>query len=286
MVLDYVYFSIFGSLILGLSLKVVTTQNPVYSVLYLVLVFILSSIFVLSLGLDFIALFFVLVYVGAIAVLFLFVVIILDIKLVEYPTPITFILFFLLILAIYISNFGFFRLGQILNNYPGFYSWIFEIPNLYMDFKYKEYHIPRTYSHCLALKFDNTMDYWSCLFALDFKFLKINFWLNSLDFTTSAKNLGHVLYTYHIILFIIGGIILLISIVGAISLSLQVNKTESLTRQLGRQPNNAIFLTVSSKTKIDILTFRDLEVWPPISSDTKENSYFSSKEYLKNENFY
>src|SRR6476469_11082232 len=63
------------------SILLITNQNPVYSVLNLVLLFVTGSILLLMLGVDFLPFVFVVVYVGAVAVLFLFVVIILDIKL-------------------------------------------------------------------------------------------------------------------------------------------------------------------------------------------------------------
>jgi NADH-quinone oxidoreductase subunit J len=59
---------------------VIGSKNPLYSVLSLVSVFLLSSVLVFSLEAEFLALAFVLIYVGAIAILFLFIVIMLDIK--------------------------------------------------------------------------------------------------------------------------------------------------------------------------------------------------------------
>jgi NADH:ubiquinone oxidoreductase subunit 6 (subunit J) len=55
-------------------------SNPVYSLLWLVLSFLFSASFLLMLGCEFLALIFIVVYVGAIAVLFLFVVMLLDLK--------------------------------------------------------------------------------------------------------------------------------------------------------------------------------------------------------------
>lgn len=70
-------------LFLSLGLNVVISQNPVYSILYLVLFFITGSSFLALFGFDYLSLIFILVYVGAIAVLFLFVVMILDIKIIN-----------------------------------------------------------------------------------------------------------------------------------------------------------------------------------------------------------
>lgn len=67
--------------ILSTLLLTLANQNPIYSVLNLVTLFVAGSILLLLLGIDFIPYVFIIVYAGAVAVLFLFVVIILKIKL-------------------------------------------------------------------------------------------------------------------------------------------------------------------------------------------------------------
>ena len=62
---------------------VIQSRNPVHSVLFLILVFFNGAGLLILLGLDFFAMVFLVVYVGAIAVLFLFVVMMLNIKLAE-----------------------------------------------------------------------------------------------------------------------------------------------------------------------------------------------------------
>jgi len=76
-------FAVLITLFLALGLNVIISQNPVYSILYLVLFFITGSSLLALFGFDYLSLIFILVYVGAIAVLFLFVVMILDIKIVN-----------------------------------------------------------------------------------------------------------------------------------------------------------------------------------------------------------
>ena len=62
---------------------VVTVKNPVHSVLFLILTFISSTAILFLVEVEFISLIFIIVYVGAIAVLFLFVVMMLDIKITD-----------------------------------------------------------------------------------------------------------------------------------------------------------------------------------------------------------
>jgi NADH-quinone oxidoreductase subunit J len=65
------------------AIMVISARNPVHSVLFLILVFLNASGLLLLIEAEFIAMIFIVVYVGAIAVLFLFVVMMLDIKIAE-----------------------------------------------------------------------------------------------------------------------------------------------------------------------------------------------------------
>ena len=71
---------LFSFILLLSSLMVIIVQNSVYSVLFLVLSFVSAASFLILFECEFIALMFIIVYVGAIAVLFLFVVMMLDVK--------------------------------------------------------------------------------------------------------------------------------------------------------------------------------------------------------------
>ena len=73
-------FYIFATVSMIAALMVITVVNPVHSVLFLVLVFLNAAGMLFVLQLEFIPLTFIIVYVGAIAILFLFVVMMLDIK--------------------------------------------------------------------------------------------------------------------------------------------------------------------------------------------------------------
>ncbi len=76
-------FYVFSTLAIVAATMVIRSKNPVHSVLFLILVFCNVSGLMLLLDLDFFAMLFLVVYVGAIAVLFLFVVMMLDIRLAE-----------------------------------------------------------------------------------------------------------------------------------------------------------------------------------------------------------
>ena len=72
-------FYLFATLTIASAIAVIFSRNPVHSVLWLIVAFFNSAGLMLLLGAEFIALLLVIVYVGAVAVLFLFVVMMLDI---------------------------------------------------------------------------------------------------------------------------------------------------------------------------------------------------------------
>ena len=78
-----ILFFIFGAVLIGSALGVVLSRNPVYSALLLVLCFFNSAVIWLLLDVEFLAITLVLVYVGAVMVLFLFVVMMLDVNIEE-----------------------------------------------------------------------------------------------------------------------------------------------------------------------------------------------------------
>lgn len=78
-----VYLLAICCLVVFIGLFVILTNNPVHSILALVLIFFLSSCLTLSLGVEFLAILILIVYVGAISVLFLFVVMLLNIRVLE-----------------------------------------------------------------------------------------------------------------------------------------------------------------------------------------------------------
>lgn len=74
-------FYLFSAILLAAAFRVITTRNPVHAVLFLVLTFFQASMIWMLLKAEFLSLTLVLVYVGAVMVLFLFVVMMLDVNL-------------------------------------------------------------------------------------------------------------------------------------------------------------------------------------------------------------
>ncbi|HEX3808892.1 MAG TPA: NADH-quinone oxidoreductase subunit J [Rhizomicrobium sp.] len=83
MILTAIAFYLFSAVLIISALMVVASRNPVHSVLFLILAFFNAAGLFVLLGAEFLAMILVVVYVGAVAVLFLFVVMMLDIDFAE-----------------------------------------------------------------------------------------------------------------------------------------------------------------------------------------------------------
>ena len=83
MLLQALAFYVFATVTVASAAMVVVSRNPVYSVLFLILAFFNAAALFVLIGAEFIAMILVIVYVGAVAVLFLFVVMMLEINLTE-----------------------------------------------------------------------------------------------------------------------------------------------------------------------------------------------------------
>nr|YP_009092629.1 NADH dehydrogenase subunit 6 [Colpomenia peregrina]AIR12192.1 NADH dehydrogenase subunit 6 [Colpomenia peregrina] len=290
---DPIIFIIITILGVSLGIKVTSTQNPVYSGLYLVLTFFLGSGIAFLLGLEFIALLFLLVYAGAIAVLVLFVVMMLDVKAIENPWSAKkkrlfyiagFTFFFIVIMICSNSD-----LLLILKTFSTTYisSLIFFSISTYEDYIKKNFYpiivsemdsdnlntgsnkinnsvesdteVKKSLMELLEERiksWDNLCesegltDFFRLLFnkeSVDSSYALNKMWFVEFDSSCALNDPSYLLYSTYAILLIIAGIILLIAMVGAISLTLQKNCPESLYRQLGRESKNAVFLIKEKK---------------------------------------
>nr|QWK44738.1 NADH dehydrogenase subunit 6 [Pelagophycus porra] len=307
---DPIIFIIIATLGGTLGVKVTSTQNPVYSGLYLVLLFFLGSAISFLLGLEFMALLFLLVYAGAIAVLVLFVVMMLDVKAIESPWSAkkkrllylgSLIFCFVLFAAIYSKD-----LQKLMNILSTVYmsslvsfslvSYEEEIRNLFHPViinktvndnlkrfqerskrKRKGEPEPSVKESKKTFKdfMEERIEMWKYLCDSEglTEFLRLLFhkesvegsyglnimWFIEFDSSCALNDPSYLLYSTHAILLIIAGIILLIAMVGAISLTLQKNCPESLYRQLGRESKNAVFF-IKEKPSLSPNNTCDLEV--------------------------
>ncbi len=83
MIVAALFFYLFAGLCVASAFMVIAAKNPVHSVLYLILAFVNAAGLFVMLGAEFLAMILIVVYVGAVAVLFLFVVMMLDVDFAE-----------------------------------------------------------------------------------------------------------------------------------------------------------------------------------------------------------
>src|SRR3974390_1589148 len=83
MILQAIFFWLFAVVCIASAIMVIASKNPVHSVLFLTLAFVNAAGLFVLMGAEFLAMILIVVYVGAVAVLFLFVVMMLDVDFAE-----------------------------------------------------------------------------------------------------------------------------------------------------------------------------------------------------------
>src|ERR1700732_283658 len=83
MIINAIFFYLFAGVCIASAVMVIVSRNPVPSVLFFILAFVYAAGLFMLMGAEFLAMILVVVYVGAVAVLFLFVVMMLDVDFAE-----------------------------------------------------------------------------------------------------------------------------------------------------------------------------------------------------------
>ena len=83
MILQALFFYLFAGICVASAVMVIASRNPVHSVLFLILAFVNAAGLFVLMGAEFLAMILIVVYVGAVAVLFLFVIMMLDVDFTE-----------------------------------------------------------------------------------------------------------------------------------------------------------------------------------------------------------
>ena len=208
MFIENVLFLLFSILSIVFSFFVILCKNPVHSILSLIFVFFNTAALLIFLGAEFLAMLFVIVYVGAVAVLFLFVIMMLNIKESN------------LILSLY--------------NYIPVFTLLITI------FVYEVYTI---YSSNLMPLYMFTANSLKDHDILVIDFIIINFLDCVINYATNIYVIGNILYTEFFLMFFISGIILLVAMIGSITLTLHKRndvKRQFVFKQIERNFNNTI----------------------------------------------
>lgn len=250
MILNY-FLLFFCVLSLIFSFFIIISKNPIHSILYLILVFCCVTFILIALGVEFIAITFLIVYVGAIAVLFLFVVMMLNIKILELDetfwkyAPIGLLISSVLIFQIFSIVFGF-------EDFSIFFSdSLHSVKKLkflsFSNLPVKDFiavSSGEVYPQVDKFVFDTL--YGDVTYSL-LKPSSIAF-LDSLAFSQELSNtemLGWIIYTYTFFTFLILSLILLLSMIGSIVLVLNQNinvKRQFIFKQTLRELKDSVIL--------------------------------------------
>ena len=176
--IEALFFYMFSAVMLGAGLMVVVSRNPVFSVLFLILAFFNAAGLFVLIGAEFIAMLLVVVYVGAVAVLFLFVVMMLDINFAEIRAGFQ----------------KYLPLGLVVGGIL-----VFELVAAIYGDAFKGASLP------------------------------------AMPEISNTRALGNVLYTKYMYLFQVAGLILLVAMIGAISLTMR--KRPGVRRQVIAEQN-------------------------------------------------
>ena len=116
MILPALFFYLFAGVCVASAVMVIAARNPVHSVLFLILAFVNASGLFILMGAEFLAMMLVVVYVGAVAVLFLFVIMMLDVDFAELRQGfLNYLPFGLLIGAIFLAELLLVAGGWVIN---------------------------------------------------------------------------------------------------------------------------------------------------------------------------
>ena len=263
-------FYFFSSIALMSGVMVIRSRNPVHSVLFLILVFCNAAGLLILLDLDFFAMIFLVVYVGAIAVLFLFVVMMLHIKFAEIHENVLrylpvggllgFIFLFEVLLVVENDLIPVLSTQHLLENInqisemtDGFESQGIPLFSFFEIFVYKFQGFLRNFQenqYFQDLEALNTLPFIS-RGVHDFQHyqhFQYTQWPSQISHMTNIEGLGQLLYTYYFYFFILASLILLIAMIGAIVLTM--HKGIDVKRQEVYEQNTREF----SKT---VRKFRD-----------------------------
>jgi NADH-quinone oxidoreductase subunit J len=193
MIVAALFFYLFASVCVASAVMVIASRNPVHSVLFLILAFVNAAGLFILLGAEFLAMILIIVYVGAVAVLFLFVVMMLDVD--------------------------FAQLRQGLLNYLPVGGLIGIIVLVELFLVVGAWAIGPAAGRVIAAP------------------------IPSLDMQTNTEALGAVLYTRYVYFFEVAGLVLLVSMIGAIVLTLRHKpnvRRQSIAAQVARTKATAV----------------------------------------------
>lgn len=186
------------------AIFVIITKNPIVSVLFLIGLFASISSYLIILGLSFIGLSYLIVYIGAVSILFLFILMLINIRISELQSDTSNSIPLAIIIAI-IFNYSLFKvlpydIAILSNNNNYFNKILYGISSNKHNTNY----------------FNNVNN-----FNNDLSFVTSNGWDNNLAENGHITSIGNIMYTNYNMWLIIASFILLLAMVGAIVITIK-----------------------------------------------------------------
>jgi NADH-ubiquinone oxidoreductase chain 6 len=193
---------------------VIISKNPIISVLFLICLFLGISAYLLILGINFIGLSYLLVYVGAVSILFLFILMLINVRISELHSNTTNSIALAIIITIFFNSFSYGVLsysGKIINN---FFFNISDIINNNIFFFIGNFS-NRIFSYNNSNFNDN-----------EIFFVTSNIWDGNMAEFGHITSIGNIMYSSYSIWLILTSIILLLAMVGAIIITIKQKNTD------------------------------------------------------------
>jgi len=177
------------------AILVIISKNPIISVLYLIGLFGCISSYLILLWLNFIALSYLIVYIGAVSILFLFILMLINIRISEIQNNTKNSIFLGIFITIFLYN----------SIFPLLPTEITKLNNNNLGFE----------GNNVSISINNE----------NLLFVSSNSWDNNLAETNHISSIGNILYSSHNIWLIISSFILLLAMVGTIAITIKNNNT-------------------------------------------------------------
>lgn len=187
------------------GILVIITKNPIISVLYLIGLFLSISSYLILLGMNFIGISYILVYIGAVSILFLFILMLINIRISELFSE-TNNNIPLAIISTITFNYPIYNI--LLCNITTFNNYNINLNNIFYDVIYNSYN---NYLNKIFKFNDNEV----------ISFVISNFWDGNIRETTHIITIGNIMYTNYSMWIIITSIILLLAMIGAIIITIK-----------------------------------------------------------------
>lgn len=177
------------------AISVIISKNPIVSVLFLIGLFLSIASYLITIGITFIGLSYLLVYVGAVSILFLFILMLINVRISELLSETKNSIPLVIVIAICFNSIFYQILPSNTNSY-----------GIYSDLSSKIFNYPNVDTNNSELSF-----------------VTINAWDINISGVNDITSIGNIMYTSYSIWLIITSIILLLAMVGAIVITIKPN---------------------------------------------------------------